>query len=188
MHATIHIDGGSRGNPGPASYAVVLERPGLPVHEECDTLGQTTNNIAEYSALVRALEIAQELSLKSLTIYSDSELLVKQMRGEYKVKNEDLKELFDEAKILCRHFEQVNLIHVRRDKNKRADQLCNLALDGSPKPRSGQASSPPAPLEPLTPFTGEQVLAKWANFWASNGVSDATLAQAWQEITQATTK
>jgi ribonuclease HI len=140
MQASIHIDGGSRGNPGPASYAVVLERAGLEPIEECDTIGKTTNNIAEYTALVRALELAKIHALKTLHIYSDSELLVKQMKGEYKVKNEDLREWFDQAKELVKQFEKVTIIHVRREQNKRADQLCNMALDGDPRPRGDSAA------------------------------------------------
>src|SRR5262245_50203131 len=90
---TVHIDGASRGNPGAAAYALVIERPGQPDYEESDRLGQTTNNIAEYTALLRALERAAQLGGKRLTVFSDSELLVKQMNGEYRVKNEDLKAL-----------------------------------------------------------------------------------------------
>ena len=92
--ATMNIDGGSRGNPGPAAYAVVIARPGRPPAEEADTIGTATNNVAEYTALVRALGKAAELGAKRLLIHSDSELLVKQMNGEYRVKNESLKELF----------------------------------------------------------------------------------------------
>jgi ribonuclease HI len=180
MHATIHIDGGSRGNPGPASYAVVLERPGLEPLEECDTIGSTTNNIAEYSALVRALEMAHEEGLKILTIYSDSELLVKQMRGEYKVKNEDLKEFFTKAKDLTKHFDKVNIIHVRREQNKRADQLCNLALDGSPKPRGGE--KPKATSVKPAREAGQIILEKWAKIWAEVGVTELSLNEAWAEI------
>ena len=95
--AVIHIDGASRGNPGDAAYAVVINAPGREPVEEFGALGKETNNVAEYTALVRALERAKTLGLTRLHIKSDSELLVKQINGEYLVKNEDLKWLFDEA-------------------------------------------------------------------------------------------
>src|SRR5882724_2747250 len=93
---TVHIDGAARGNPGPGAYAFVLARPGHPPLEMAETLGRTTNNVAEYTALVHALERAAEMHGRRLVVYSDSELLVKQMNGEYRVKNEDLKALYDE--------------------------------------------------------------------------------------------
>src|SRR5437870_5310540 len=93
----IHIDGAARGNPGPAAYAFVIEQPGAPTIEEAGRLGSATNNIAEYTALVKVLERLAALPAQRLRIYSDSELLVKQMTGEYRVKNEDLKALSDEA-------------------------------------------------------------------------------------------
>src|SRR6478735_8386779 len=95
--ATMHIDGASRGNPGRAAYAVVLARPGLPVVEEADTIGTATNNVAEYTALVEGLSLASELGVKKLAVFSDSELMVKQMNGEYRVKNPDLVDLYQEA-------------------------------------------------------------------------------------------
>jgi ribonuclease HI len=132
---TIHIDGASRGNPGPAAFAFVIATPGAPPVEEHGKLGSTTNNIAEYTALLRALEKAASLSLERLHIHSDSELLVKQMNGEYRVKNPEIKELYDQAQNLRKHFRSVHLSHVRREHNKRADELCNIALDdGKPKP------------------------------------------------------
>jgi ribonuclease HI len=140
--AVIHIDGASRGNPGDAAFAVVIAAPGRPVVEESGVLGKQTNNVAEYTALLKALEKAQTLGLRRLHVHSDSELLVKQMKGEYRVKNEDLKSLFDEAKDLARNFESVNYTHVRREQNKRADELCNLALDGQ-KPKHAPAATQP---------------------------------------------
>jgi ribonuclease HI len=129
---TIHIDGAARGNPGPAACALVISRPGQPDWEESICLGRTTNNIAEYTALVRALERAEQLRGRRLVIFSDSELLVKQMNGEYRVKNADLKELFDQAQELKDNFDRVTIKHVYREQNKRADELCNEALDGDP--------------------------------------------------------
>lgn len=130
--ATVHIDGAARGNPGPAAFALTLDRPGHPPAEEAATIGTATNNVAEYTALIRALERAAEVGVKVLDVFSDSELLVKQMNGEYRVKNADLQELYREAQELRKRFERVALAHVRRGENKRADFLCNEALDGRP--------------------------------------------------------
>ncbi len=129
---TIYTDGASRGNPGEAAFAYVISREGQPPIEEADCLGQMTNNQAEYIALVRALEHALELGAHHrLLVHSDSELMVKQMNGEYRVKNEELRGLYDQACSLRRRFEgPVTIRHVRRVQNKRADELCNQALDG----------------------------------------------------------
>jgi ribonuclease HI len=130
MNFKIHIDGAARGNPGPAAYAYVIERDdGEPI-EEAERLGETTNNFAEYTALVRVLERARDLGGRRLSIKSDSELLVKQMNGQYKVKHPELKILYGQAIELRRGFESVTIQHVRREHNKRADELCNLVLDG----------------------------------------------------------
>jgi ribonuclease HI len=131
--ATAHIDGASRGNPGPAAYAVILRVPGKPAIEEAETLGTATNNVAEYTALLRALELAAEHGAKALAVFSDSELLVKQMNGEYRVKSPDLQDLYAEAKALRAKFDRVTLAHVRREQNADADRLCNVALDGGKK-------------------------------------------------------
>jgi ribonuclease HI len=144
--AVIHIDGASRGNPGEAAYAIVINVPSRPPIEEYGTLGKETNNVAEYTALIKALEKAHALGLSRLRINSDSELLVKQVNGEYRVKNDDLKALSEEAKGLMRHFKSVTVSHVRREQNKRADELCNLALDGEkPKQLSRAARLPKQP-------------------------------------------
>lgn len=129
---TIHTDGASRGNPGEAACAYVICRDGQPPIEKADCLGQMTNNQAEYTALVRALQRALELgSQHRVILHSDSELMVKQMNGEYRVKNEELRGLYEQACALRRRFEgAVTIRHVRREQNKRADQLCNEALDG----------------------------------------------------------
>jgi len=126
----IHIDGVARGNPGPAAFAFVIQKEGSPPIEENGLLGVTTNNLAEYTALVRALERAAELGARRLIVHSDSELLVKQMNGAYRVKNPDIRVLYDQAKELIERFEQVVIRHVRREQNSRADELCNEALDG----------------------------------------------------------
>ena len=126
--AVIYIDGASRGNPGEAAYAMVINAPGRPPVEEFGTLGKETNNVAEYTALIKALEKAKSLGLSRLRINSDSELLVKQVNGEYRVKNDDLKWLSEEAKRLMKQFQSVTISHIRREQNKRADELCNVAL------------------------------------------------------------
>src|SRR5215471_21198318 len=103
---TIHTDGASRGNPGDAAFAYVIARDGQPPIEEADCLGSMTNNQAEYTALVRALEHALELgAAHRLLIHSDSELMVKQMNGEYRVKNEELRDLYEQARRLADRFE-----------------------------------------------------------------------------------
>ncbi|HEV3261980.1 MAG TPA: ribonuclease HI family protein [Gemmataceae bacterium] len=134
--ATIHIDGAARGNPGPAAFAYVITRDGAPAVEDKGYLGSTTNNQAEYTALVKALERAARLGAKRLVVHSDSELLVKQMNGIYRVKNEELRTLYQQAKELCGHFDQVSIRHVGRGHNARADRLCNEALDAEQGPRA----------------------------------------------------
>jgi ribonuclease HI len=128
----IHTDGASRGNPGTAAFAFTLARPNQPIYEEAGCLGTSTNNQAEYTAIVRALEHACQLGVtEPIILRSDSELIVKQMRGEYRVKNQELRSLYEQA---CRAAQAlpggVTFEHVRREQNRRADQLCNQALDG----------------------------------------------------------
>ena len=139
---TIHTDGAARGNPGPAAYAYVITRDGQPAVEEHGCLGETTNNIAEYTALVRALERARSLGARRAVVYSDSELMIKQMRGEYKVKHAGLLPLYEQAKELVSDFDAVTFRHVRREQNKRADELCNLALDGASAARKASQKTP----------------------------------------------
>jgi ribonuclease HI len=148
----INVDGAARGNPGPAAFAFVIEADGKLHTEECGCLEPTTNNIAEYTALVRALRRAAELGGKELLIRSDSELLVKQMNGIYKVKNAHLRQLHDEAQLLIRQFDSVKLVHVPRSQNSHPDRLCNQALDGA-KP-DGKSSALPS-----KPRHGERKLA-----------------------------
>src|SRR5439155_19349150 len=105
---TIHTDGAARGNPGPAAFAYVIARDGAPPIEECGCLGRMTNHQAEYTALVRGLEHTARLGTEHhVQILSDSELMVKQMRGEYRVKNEELRDLYEEAQELARRFPSV---------------------------------------------------------------------------------
>ncbi len=130
MRATLSTDGGSRGNPGPAAYAYVLEaEDGTVLAAHGEAIGVATNNVAEYSALVAGLEKAIEVGVSDLEVISDSELMVKQMRGEYRVKNEALRDLSLRASRLAREVGSVSYKAVRREQNKLADQLVNEALD-----------------------------------------------------------
>ena len=130
MRARLFTDGGARGNPGPAAFAYVLEaEDGTVLAAHGEAMGVATNNVAEYSALVAGLEKAVELHLGELEVISDSELMVKQMRGEYKIKNEALRELSFHAAALARKLDSVTYTAVRREHNKLADQLVNEALD-----------------------------------------------------------
>lgn len=126
----VHTDGGSRGNPGPAAAGFVLDdSDGNRLAARAFFLGETTNNVAEYTALVRALEAAGSLGAERVTVFSDSELLVRQVGGQYKVKSDLIRPLFDEARTLMDRFEACDVRHVRREKNQDADRLVNLALD-----------------------------------------------------------
>jgi ribonuclease HI len=127
--ATANIDGGSRGNPGPAGYGVRIVRDDGQVVELKGALASATNNVAEYSGLLAALDWAVANNVNRLHIKSDSELLVKQMLGEYRVKNEGLQPLYARARRLVRELGQVRFEHVRREFNKDADRLANEAMD-----------------------------------------------------------
>jgi ribonuclease HI len=130
VRARLSTDGGARGNPGPAAYAYVLEaEDGTVLAAHGEAIGVATNNVAEYSALVAGLEKAIEMGVSDLEVISDSELMVKQMRGEYRVKNEALKDLSAEASRLAREVGSVSYTAVRREQNKLADRLVNEALD-----------------------------------------------------------
>jgi len=127
---TVYIDGGARGNPGPAGYGVSIQDPdGAVLDELHGGLGIATNNVAEYSGLLAALRWAAEHGHRKVHVRADSELLVKQMRGEYRVKNEGLKPLFLQACALVRRIGDVSFEHVRREMNKEADRLSNLGMD-----------------------------------------------------------
>jgi ribonuclease H / adenosylcobalamin/alpha-ribazole phosphatase len=130
VRARLSTDGGSRGNPGRAAYAYVLEADdGTVLAAHGEAIGVATNNVAEYSALVAGLEKAVEVGVSELEVISDSELMVKQMRGEYRVKNEALRDLSLRATRLAREVGSVSYKAVRREQNKLADQLVNEALD-----------------------------------------------------------
>ena len=125
-----YIDGGARGNPGPAGYGVRIEREdGTLVEELYAPLGNATNNVAEYNGLLAALRWAVDHGESDVHIRSDSELLVKQMRGEYKVKNPGLQALYVQARLLVMQLGTIRFEHVRREFNQEADRLSNLAMD-----------------------------------------------------------
>jgi len=130
MAIVAYIDGGARGNPGPAGYGVRIEdEQGTLVEEFNGYLGSATNNVAEYNGLVAALKYAQQHGHRHVHIKSDSELLVKQMRGEYRVKNPGLQLLYQQARAIAMGLDRIVFEHVRREQNKDADRLANLAMD-----------------------------------------------------------
>ena len=127
---TANIDGGARGNPGPAGYGVLIrDAKGEKIAELSEYLGHQTNNFAEYSGLLAALRYAQEHGHSAIRVISDSELLVKQIKGQYKVKSPGLRELYDAAQDLISRLEYFRIEHALREKNRDADRLANLAMD-----------------------------------------------------------
>ncbi|MBK9128811.1 MAG: ribonuclease HI family protein [Phycisphaerales bacterium] len=170
LQLTLHVDGGARGNPGPAGAGVVLsETGGALIHEAGYYLGEQTNNVAEYTALIRGLERAQRLGQHDLTIFSDSELLVRQVTGAYQVRKPHLVALFEHVQLLLLKVGRWSVRHIRREENRRADELANLAMDrradvvvfdvdpavraevesaggsGASPPSAGPGAAPPAP-------------------------------------------
>jgi len=132
VKARLSTDGGARGNPGPAAYGYVLEADdGTILAAHGETIGVATNNVAEYRALIAGLEKAVEVGVDQLEVVSDSELLVKQMKGEYRVKNENLRPLAVQASRLARDVGRVRWTSVRREYNELADRLVNEALDAA---------------------------------------------------------
>lgn len=164
---TAYCDGGSRGNPGPAGYGVFLAGPdGQKVGELSEFLGKTTNNVAEYRALLGALDWALQNGRSRLRVVADSELLVKQIQGRYKVASPDLRPLYEEAKRRITRLDAFRIEHVLRGKNKEADRLANLAMDkgmGRPGgPRPGAAGA--------TPGARPQAQSPSAKGYVKNGV------------------
>lgn len=157
-----YCDGGARGNPGPAGYgAVIQDQAGRKVASLSQYLGHQTNNVAEYQGLIGVLEYAVEHGPKALKVVSDSELLVKQIRGEYKVKNPTLQDLYGRAKQLIRQLDWFTIQHVLRGKNQEADRLANEAMDkGTGRAVRGSALSaveetlPTRPVNIQTEFEG----------------------------------
>lgn len=130
MKLTVHVDGGARGNPGPAAIAaVVTDADGQVVDEAHETIGRATNNVAEYRALIFGIERAAELGATELELVGDSELIVKQVRGEYRVKDAGLKPLHSAAQQALASFSEWQIRHVKREANAEADALVNQALD-----------------------------------------------------------
>ena len=160
MHVLIQVDGGSRGNPGPAAAGVSITDPdGTPLFEAGFHLDPMTNNQAEYHGLLYALREAKRIGATKLDIQADSELLVRQINGQYKVRNEGLRPLFERAIKDLRAFESWRMVHARREFNTRADELANLAMDarrdvveydfvpGQPAKSRPPADTPPAANE-----------------------------------------
>jgi ribonuclease HI len=144
-----NIDGGSRGNPGPASYGVVIRDPrGEVVAKLKKYIGRMTNNVAEYYGLIAALDYAQSHGIRALRVESDSELLVRQMRGQYKVKSAELRPLFERARKMAQTFASFKIEHVYRVQNAEADALANQALD--------ETSGAPRRMKPEAPATKPQ--------------------------------
>lgn len=137
---TAYCDGGSRGNPGPAGFGVFVAGPnGESVAELSEYIGKATNNVAEYSALLAALEFALKSGRRRLRVVADSELMVKQMQGRYKVNSPDLRPLYEEAKRRVAQLEMFRIEHVLRGKNQTADRLANEAMDrGTGRPAAGR--------------------------------------------------
>ena len=160
---TLEFDGGSRGNPGPAGIGVVLRsKDGTELVTLGRFIGRATNNVAEYRALITALQKAMELGAKRVAIRGDSELVVKQIKGEYRVKNEGLRELYEEARTLLAQFDHATIDHNYRHKNALADKLANLAMDRRADVTEvnggggGAAASPLDAPSPVGPRSGDR--------------------------------
>jgi ribonuclease HI len=157
----VHVDGGSRGNPGPAGAGVTISADdGTLIHEGAYFLGEQTNNGAEYHALIRALQRVQRCGADTVTVFSDSELLVRQITGAYRVKSPSLARLFEQVQLLLLKIPCWNIRHLPREENRRADELVNLAIDrgrdvlvfdaepAEPGPGAGPAAPPDAAAQP----------------------------------------
>lgn len=143
-----HVDGGARGNPGPAGFGVVLENEsGQKVDQLSGFLGHQTNNVAEYSGLLAALDYATKNGYRALKVVADSELLVKQIRGEYKVRAPQLQDLYTKARVMIRSLEWFRIEHTLRGGNKEADALANEAMDRGMGRRSAERPSEARPYE-----------------------------------------
>jgi ribonuclease HI len=133
VKVVVNVDGGSRGNPGPAAIAAVVQQPGGGVLEEsAEAIGRATNNVAEYRALLLGIERAAALGATELELVGDSELIVRQVEGRYKVKDATMKDLHAQVREALAGFEDWSIRHVRREHNSEADRLVNEALDGRP--------------------------------------------------------
>jgi len=158
-----HIDGGSRGNPGPSAAGFTLNDPsGTQLQAKAYVLGRATNNVAEYTSLVRALEAAKEIGAEQIIVFSDSELLVKQINGQYRVKSKLIKPHYEQSVSLLGRFKSWKIHHITRDKNKQADSLVNQALDAGHnieiKPNPAASSEKPILLGVLISGGGRTLL------------------------------
>ena len=157
---TLEFDGGSRGNPGHAGIGIVLRAAdGTPLITLGRYIGRATNNVAEYQALITALKEARKLGASKILIRGDSELIIKQMRGEYRVKHPDMKQLYDEAQSLLAEFDQTKIEHNLRGKNVLADKLANLAMDKKAEVTEANGDAASNPLDapsPTAPKRGDQ--------------------------------
>jgi ribonuclease HI len=138
---TAHTDGASKGNPGPAAIGYTIEKDGVILEDYHEYIGEATNNIAEYRALLAVMKRLKTLGAKTVTIFSDSELLVQQITGIYRVKNRGLKPLHAEVMNLSRKFDAFTIIHIPRCQNAHADRLANQALKDHKKNREGKANN-----------------------------------------------
>jgi ribonuclease HI len=141
-----HIDGGSRGNPGPAAYGVAIETAqGQPVTAFAKFIGKTTNNVAEYQGLLAALEYVLRHGHSHLRVLTDSELMARQISGKYKVRSPDLKPLYEKAQAMIARLASFSIHHVYREENREADRLANQAMDDAACGVARQSPAPPAP-------------------------------------------
>ena len=181
--ARIHTDGAARGNPGPAAWAYLIECPGHQPIEAAEKFGDATNNVAEYTALIQALKRALELGIRRAEVFSDSELMVKQMNGEYAVKNADLRDLYEQAQELRRHFSSVTIRHVRRAENKRTVLLCNAVLDGRPPSVAGTRSAKATVARrPDVDSDAIACLRSAAQAWAATSGRNPTPELVWDQL------
>lgn len=169
---TAFCDGGSRGNPGPAGYGVFIQgEDGTALAELSDFIGVRTNNVAEYSGLLAALEWALANNARELRVVSDSELMVKQIKGQYSVKSPDLKPLYEEAKRRAAKLGRFEMQHVLRGKNKEADRLANEAMDRGMGRSAKPAPAPQAPApKPISKPASPKTLPKEVTGFVKNGV------------------
>ncbi len=182
---TIHTDGASRGNPGPAAYAYIIQRDGAEDIEVKGRLEDTTNNVAEYMALVRALEHAKRLGARRLAVATDSELMARQVEGSYKVKNEGLRPLYEQVRDLWDEFESATIRHVPREQNRRADRLCNEVLDAGKKaparsrPKAGANGKE---QRPDVRAAAVECLRDVAGAWARGNPADPRPEDVWDQL------
>lgn len=181
----LNTDGGSRGNPGKSAWAFILQSPTGEIFEQGGLMGISTNNCAEYEGVIQGLGFALSQKVEMLDLYSDSELIVKQLRGEYKVKHVDMIPLWQESKKLLAAFSgQVGIHHIRRELNTDADKLCNLVLDGKWKGAKGEpeikrtagTTSSPKPdtiTDEATLAAIRAVFARYGAFISEEQASDA---------------